>query len=74
MSLCFAALVIRLLSHGQICKLQGRTGSYPLLRSLIAQIVRYHFVGIEGAHCRSVSGGGEPMEWARILATSVSVS
>jgi hypothetical protein len=36
--------------------------------SLIAYIVRYHFVGIEGADCGSVRGGGELMEWARILA------
>jgi hypothetical protein len=31
-------------------------------------IVRCHFVGIEGAHCRSVGGGGELMKWACILA------
>jgi hypothetical protein len=31
-------------------------------------LVRYHFVGIRGAHRGSVSGGGELMEWARILA------
>src|SRR5215471_3767610 len=32
------------------------------------RMVRYHFVGIEGAHRGSVGGGGELMEWARILA------
>jgi hypothetical protein len=31
-------------------------------------MVHYHFVGIEGAHCGSVGGGGELMRRARILA------
>jgi hypothetical protein len=31
-------------------------------------MVRYHFVGIGGAHRGSVGGGGELMEWACILA------
>jgi hypothetical protein len=34
-----------------------------------SRMVRYHFVGIEGAHCGSAGGGGELMEWVRILAT-----
>ena len=31
-------------------------------------MVRYHFVGIEGAHCGLVAEGGKLMECARILA------
>jgi hypothetical protein len=31
-------------------------------------MVRYHLVGIEGARRGSVGGGGELMEWIRILA------
>jgi hypothetical protein len=31
-------------------------------------MVRYHFVGIEAPMLRTVDGGGELMEWARILA------
>jgi hypothetical protein len=37
-------------------------------RVVSSPIVRYHFVGIEGAHCGSMGGGGELMKWARILA------
>ena len=50
----------------KIWKLQEGQEVIPLPRSLIT--VRYHFVGIEGAHRGSVGGGGELMEWARILA------
>src|SRR5215468_173410 len=38
----------------------SRVASWP--------IVRHHLVGIEGAHCGLVGGGGELMEWGRILA------
>lgn len=30
-------------------------------------MVRYHFVGREGAHCGLVGGAGEFLEWGRIL-------
>ena len=51
----------------KICKLlDDRKLSHCCIAS--SPIVRYHFVGIEGAHCGLVGGGGELMEWARILA------
>jgi hypothetical protein len=54
----------------KICKLQeGREVIHcRAASSLIAHIAATIFVGIEGAHCGSVGGGGELMEWARILA------
>jgi len=45
-----------------------RGGKLSHCRATSSPMVRYHFVGIEGAHRGSVGGGGELMEWARILA------
>jgi hypothetical protein len=49
------------------CRRDKKVISLPVASS---SIVRYHFVGIEGAHCGSLGGGGELLEWARILRKS----
>jgi len=51
----------------KIWKLQ-EDGKFPTARVASSPMVRYHFVGIEGAHCGLVAEGGELMEWACILA------
>ena len=52
----------------KIWKLQ-EDGKFPTARVASSPMVRYHFVGIEGAHCGLVAEGGELMEWARITDT-----